>query len=271
MSLKLKSWRPLVVAAILSFAAVSHAWSAIKYSELGLPLGMSLALLVYTIGDLTAVYGLVRRRYWARCMTQAIALVTFMQISATGLLLIFSSHAAPFGSSTLIYSGIIQALVCIGMATLMGGVRMRNAFEERSDGPWRFDSRLAKLIRIAVIGSIGVIPMLFWMSAHAVYAVDDIGRWMAVIAGLSMIVSILTIIKGRTIGLAMLALSSMVAAVAITMTVASLDTNPNFAGQAAYWSLTLAAAIATVPGIIMATLVFFACVPKLLRLLRNAE
>ncbi len=253
--------RILLAALGLSTYAILHGWSAIEWYLYGLPLGLSLTLAVNAVGCATAAYGLIRRRPWARCLALAIAVVALTQISSMGVIDAVRGQTPPV-------HGFIQWLACGLLALAVTGPRMRASFEEAPTSPWRFGSGLARLTRAAVIAGVGAVPMLFWMAANAVYATDPCGRIVATAAGVSMIGALVLLIRARTIGLLLFGLSSLAGVIGAVLTVAMLDTNPGHASQHEYWSRTVGAAAAMLPGVVLGATLFAAFVPRMIRYLR---
>jgi hypothetical protein len=80
-----------------------------------------------------------------------------------------------------------------------------------------------------------------------------------------MIAALLLLANGRTLGLLLFGASSVAGAIGVVRTVTMLDTNPSYAGQFEYWSSTVGAAAATLPGFLLGIVVVAAFVPRMIR------
>lgn len=250
-------WRNWVAAAGLALSAVVHSVASVDGYLAGSSIGRSLALMVYAVGCSIAVYGLIRRCYWARCMTLGIGLVALTQISVMGIV-----------GAAVWTSGVLQWVGCLALVALMTGSRMRAEFEERPGSTWNFESGLARLARAVVVAGIGAIPMLFWMAANAVYS-DPMGPWLAAAGGVGMIFSLLLVVWGRTVGLMLLSACAGLGAFGTVWSLLTFDTSPCLASQQGYWLSTVGAAGALVPGVLLGTVACFVFVPRMIRHLRS--
>lgn len=245
---------------------VIHAYNAVSWHRSGMPLGFSFTFLVYAAGCFSAAYGLARRLYWARCLALGAATVALTEL-AVGTLL--SVTRGPALDNQDIAIGLPQVLATSSLIVGMLGARMRAAFEERPDGPWRFTTKLARLTRAAVVTGVGAAPMLFLMASSAVYRTSDAGRIVSVLAGVAMLVALVLLARAKTSGLFVMALASVAGAFGALRTVTSLDDNPCYASHDWYTSHTMMAAACLVPGVAVGAVTFLAFVPRMLRFVRG--
>jgi hypothetical protein len=257
-------WRSHLAALGLYLYAVVHAGSTLSWYRAGLPASLWLALGFQSLGCAGAAYGLFRGRDWARLLGLAIGVICILQISVTGVLAWRFDDG--LRQSISIQSGVIQWLACAAMVVCLSGATMRSSYEERT---WDLNHRLARLLRITVIFSIGSIAMLFFMAANAVYATEVWPRYLAASAALLLILSHLMVARRYGVALLLLSVASIAGLVASIATIVCLDTNPALAGQVHYWSRTVVAGIAAMPGLVACLVLFLAVTPRFVRMLRG--
>jgi hypothetical protein len=251
----------------LAIYAVLHGVGSITWYQAGLPQPLYLTEAVQSLGCAAAAYGLLRRRSWGRGLTLAIALVALAQITASGVVACITGSSA----SLPLESGVIQWVACAALALAMSGHAMRERFEESPGSVWNFDTRMTRMLRLAVIAGVGSIPMIFIMAANAVYATDSFWRHLAVLSGIGMSLSLFTIVRGKTIGLAFFFVSATTGAIATLLTILRLSDSTFLVAREEYWSRTVVAALAAAPGLLFGVLVFALFVPAMLRFLTDSE
>jgi hypothetical protein len=250
-----------VAASILLAGVAVHGYSAVALSLRGFPLGMALVPAFFATGCAAGIYGLSRRRYWARVFTLGIGVLGLVELAC------WSTHI-PAILPWAFWATQVALFATLTLAML--GSPMRQAFEEGSAGRWRFDDPLLRFTRMATVVGIGTPPMLFSMAADAVYTTEDLGRILAVAAGAGMLSALLLLAAGKSAGLAVLGLSSPLAAFAVWRTVSHFDQNPSFAAEKQYHALTVADAASSVPGIVFGIALLFAFSPRVVAYLRRS-
>jgi hypothetical protein len=257
----------LAILGLASFALL-HGYGALDTRASGLPTGMWLTELFEAAGCAVAAYGLARQRVWARCLGVGIGCVALTQVVGMGVW----TFLHPFGDAPCaIPWGLAQGAIFVALILLLSGGKMRAAFEESPSSPWTFGSPLAGLMRATVVAGIGAIPMLCLMAATSVYATTEGPRVSALIAATAMAASLVLLLRGKTIALPLLALSSIGGGIAAARTVLSLDTNPSLVGVNWYTSMPVVAAGATLPGLFLGVAILAAFIPGMVRFLRHAQ
>jgi hypothetical protein len=249
---------------VLGAYAAVHGFNAVHgYGDQ--PVAVWLTAAVFSLGDAVAVYGLWQRRYWARLLGLGIAIVALTEIAAMGTLIAITP-ALKLPMHWWLGAGQVVPFLVLLMAML--GPSMRAAFDEAPSSPWRFDSGLARLTRAALVAGVGAIPMLFLMAATSSRSPDDTARIVAAGAGVSLAVALYLLLRARTAGLPLAALSSVAGAWAAVRIVGSLGFGASGGGSPDWssWQTVMAAAC-LIPGVVLGAGVFAAYLPRMVRFL----
>ncbi|MCA9667912.1 MAG: hypothetical protein KC503_20080 [Myxococcales bacterium] len=158
---------------------------------------------VFALGYFAAAILLWRRAFWARWLTQGIAVVGLLNCAAFFALL---GADQIFVSMPWLIGG--QAIGFVALLALTAGRSMRTEFDEKPSphNRWRFDSKAVKLLRVAVVLNFAALPMIFKYigSAHCPLSVGALTVLLGVALGL--------VILQRTAGILLLAVSGVLTA-----------------------------------------------------------
>lgn len=190
----------MITALLLAGFGVLHALAATQ-SWVGR--WMQLCSGVFAVGYFATAVLMWRRAFWARWLTQGIAVVGLLNCGAFFVLW----QAGKLAGAAPVLIGA-QAAGFVALLALTAGRSMRGAFDEKpsAHNRWRYDSGAVKALRLAVVLNFAALPMLFKYIGSAANP-----TLVATACGVLAIALALVILQ-RTAGILMLAVAGVMTA-----------------------------------------------------------